>query len=853
MAENKYQIRHPHQNYTGATPVSPTDPPARTVEYHRPARNSAHYPAGTDLALGMGPSSTPSSTSSPRLPSQHAPSSFRSPLDSPQLSTPSGRDSSYTSASSSRGLSYKGSPNPNARFSTGAAGGSNPIPPPRPMRAGTMPLELPSNNVTSWDTIPLPPSKSPSTPYPPGQTPALPSPSVYTPMSANGVNPYSLEKNMEDVKLAGQIGLPMGVAEPRHGGAVAGEKELPREPTNGGRSRSGTGRSSKDKKSMFGFVSDLLNKEAKPPLISKPYDPVHVTHVGFDFQTGKYTGMPPKWQQVLDDNGITQDEQAQNPNGVMAVVQYLKHQDEDEDPEEEIWQKMRHAQAQQQTPGGGQVLVGSGSVTPGGRDMSREPSANGEQHDFTTPRAAPAPPQKPGLQRFQSERGTPLHSPGMPSASRHAPSEITTPARLAPAPGQLPPQQQGQRDLDRSYSQRAPAPNKTKILDRANTTRAQGSSSKSTGGYGGPGLYKSQSQSGHHRLPPASSSGAPPQPSGSSIAAQQAPGGLTRYHTQNAGSSTQRQQPGQGAGAGPTPRRREKDKKENEEVIRQLKMICTPGDPNLVYKNFKKIGQGASGGVYTATNPSNLPVAIKQMNLEKQPKQDLIINEILVMRAAAHPNIVNYLDSYLHQGDLWVVMEYMEGGSLTDVVTAHCMSEQQIAAVSKEVCEGLRHLHSKGVIHRDIKSDNILLSLNGDVKLTDFGFCARIADPNTTKRTTMVGTPYWMAPEVVLRKEYGPNVDIWSLGILAIEMLEGEPPYLTENPVRALYLIATNGTPQIKDWDRLSPLFRDYFKATLCVDAAKRPTAAQMMKHDFFQVTAPLTSLSAMIRSSKKN
>lgn len=128
----------------------------------------------------------------------------------------------------------------------------------------------------------------------------------------------------------------------------------------------------------------------------------------------------------------------------------------------------------------------------------------------------------------------------------------------------------------------------------------------------------------------------------------------------------------------------------------------------------------ASGGVYTAYDRSNLPVAIKQMNLEKQPKQDLIINEILVMRESSHPNIVNFKDSYLWKGDLWVVMEYMEGGSLTDVVTAHCMSESQIAAVAAEVCEGLRHLHSKGVIHRDIKSDNILLSLNGDVKLSEW-------------------------------------------------------------------------------------------------------------------------------------
>jgi len=112
------------------------------------------------------------------------------------------------------------------------------------------------------------------------------------------------------------------------------------------------------------------------------------------------------------------------------------------------------------------------------------------------------------------------------------------------------------------------------------------------------------------------------------------------------------------------------------------------------------------------------PVAIKQMNLEKQPKQDLIINEILVMRESSHPNIVNYKDSYLWKGDLWVVMEYMEGGSLTDVCTGHFMSEGQIAAVSREVCEGLRHLHSHGVIHRDIKSDNILLSMTGEVKLS---------------------------------------------------------------------------------------------------------------------------------------
>ena len=115
-----------------------------------------------------------------------------------------------------------------------------------------------------------------------------------------------------------------------------------------------------------------------------------------------------------------------------------------------------------------------------------------------------------------------------------------------------------------------------------------------------------------------------------------------------------------------------------------------------------------------------MPVAIKQMNLEQQPKKELIINEIVVMRQSQHQNIVNFIDSYLWKGDLWVIMEYMDGGSLTDVVTCNMMTEGQIAAVSQQVLQGLHHLHTNGVIHRDIKSDNVLLSLQGDIKLSKF-------------------------------------------------------------------------------------------------------------------------------------
>ena len=139
--------------------------------------------------------------------------------------------------------------------------------------------------------------------------------------------------------------------------------------------------------------------------------------------------------------------------------------------------------------------------------------------------------------------------------------------------------------------------------------------------------------------------------------------------------------------------------------MEKLRHVVSPEDPNLLYSKVKKIGQGASGSVYVAKAHANQQlVAIKAMDLAHQPRKELIINEILVMKESQHPNIVNFLNAFLvRDNDLWVVMEYMEGGALTDVIDNNTLEEDQIAAVCLETCKGLEHLHNHSIIHRDIK------------------------------------------------------------------------------------------------------------------------------------------------------
>ncbi|XP_068035280.1 serine/threonine-protein kinase PAK 3-like [Anomalospiza imberbis] len=253
-------------------------------------------------------------------------------------------------------------------------------------------------------------------------------------------------------------------------------------------------------------------------------------------------------------------------------------------------------------------------------------------------------------------------------------------------------------------------------------------------------------------------------------------------------------------------------------------------EPAEKYLEVEQIGQGAFGTVSKGLDrATGGEVAIKKMSLRGQ-NRERAVNELLLLKDKKNPNIVSSLDSFLVDGDLCLVMEYMDGGTLQDVVRQTRMAEGEMAAVSRECLQGLHFLHSNRVIHRDLKSSNILLGMDGSVKLADFGLSAQLS-PEQDQRTSMVGTAHWMAPEVATSSPYGPKVDIWSFGIVTIEMVEGEPPYFKETRAMARALIRQNGTPQLQEPRCLSALLRDFLECSLEPDEERRWSAQELLQN----------------------
>eukprot|EP01065_Artemidia_motanka_P031342 TRINITY_DN3765_c2_g1_i2.p1 TRINITY_DN3765_c2_g1~~TRINITY_DN3765_c2_g1_i2.p1 ORF type:complete len:576 (+),score=184.15 TRINITY_DN3765_c2_g1_i2:99-1826(+) len=277
-----------------------------------------------------------------------------------------------------------------------------------------------------------------------------------------------------------------------------------------------------------------------------------------------------------------------------------------------------------------------------------------------------------------------------------------------------------------------------------------------------------------------------------------------------------------------------------------------------LYTSLHKLDSGSQGEVYRATRKADgMEVALKKIFIKNERKEiPALENEISMMYTSRHKNVVSFYSAHRNDDTLWIAMELMNGGKLTDLVDAQEVhfNEDHIAYIIKNTIEGVAYLHSMGRIHRDIKSDNILLNAKGEVKLGDFGFCAALSEGEGQKRKTVVGTPYWMAPEVIRGEPYDYKADVWSTGILALELLDGEPPLMDLPPMRALYVIVTQPAPKVKQPERWSRTSRHFIESMLQKDPAQRPNAWDLLQHPFLK-KAPASGgfMEKMLRDMKSS
>ncbi|KAF9994242.1 Protein kinase, partial [Entomortierella chlamydospora] len=570
--------------------------------------------------------------------------------------------------------------------------------------------------------------------------------------------------------------------------------------------------SCKNDEELYSWMHEIYSRS---PLmgVSNPTNFVHKVHVGFDPNTGNFTGLPETWTKLLTGSAITKEDYANNPQAVLEVLEFYTDQTKRNEQE-----------------------YGTPSLVPSSLPLIPNDS-EGDRWANLMPRQPPSPPSSRPERPQRPERPDRPDDQPRPSIPERSQSVDILPVMQRMSSLGLYDERSNQQAGGRPPV--APRPQRPDYPPSPTSPRApnQFPSSPSQKYQNAP-----QQQPYQQPSPATSPSGSrPPGPYGPPPRSNTAPIAVKYPGTSGDASSKPpvavRPAVADAAAAlngDGTPKvvvERRISTMTEAEVMEKLRSVVSSGDPSTLYSKIKKVGQGASGSVYVAKHlTTNTKVAIKQMDLSLQPRKELVVNEILVMKESTNPNIVNYLDSFLVKSqELWVVMEYMEGGALTDVIDNNKLSESQIACICLETCKGLQHLHSQNIIHRDIKSDNVLMDSYGHVKITDFGFCAKLTDQKN-KRATMVGTPYWMAPEVVKQKEYGAKVDIWSLGIMAIEMIEQEPPYLDEEPLKALYLIATNGTPTLKKPETLSAELKNFLAVCLCVDVKSRATSLELLE-----------------------
>jgi len=219
-------------------------------------------------------------------------------------------------------------------------------------------------------------------------------------------------------------------------------------------------------------------------------------------------------------------------------------------------------------------------------------------------------------------------------------------------------------------------------------------------------------------------------------------------------------------------------------------------------------------------------------------------DEIAVLHYCKHPNIVSYFRSYIFQNECSIIMEYMEGGSLSEAVKKSDFEEDHIGFIAREVLKGISYLHANGLVHRDLKSANVMLSIKGDIKIIDFGLTVNIKKC----RVHMVGSPFWMPPEMIQSKLHGFPSDIWSFAICMIEMMDKKPPHRKAR-IKAMFINATEGlAPYVNDHPKFSKDFKSFLKMCLIMDPEKRATADELSKDVFLKSAAPQKKMEKILR-----
>ncbi|XP_067857457.1 STE20-like serine/threonine-protein kinase isoform X2 [Heptranchias perlo] len=294
-----------------------------------------------------------------------------------------------------------------------------------------------------------------------------------------------------------------------------------------------------------------------------------------------------------------------------------------------------------------------------------------------------------------------------------------------------------------------------------------------------------------------------------------------------------------------------KKAKQYEHVKRDL-------DPKDVWRVIGELGDGAFGKVFKAQNKETGAVAAAKVisSLDEDELEDYMV-EIDILGSCDHPNIVKLLDAFYYEKSLWILLEFCPGGAVDAIMLEleRGLAEPQIRVICRQMLEALNYLHNNKIIHRDLKAGNVLLTLEGDIKLADFGVSAK----NTRtiqRRTSFIGTPYWMAPEVVQCETmkdapYDYKADIWSLGITLIELAEMEPPHHELNPMRVLLKITKTPPPTLVQPSRWSADFKDFLKKALEKNVDARWCVKQLLQHPFVACVASNKPIRDLIAEAK--